>query len=222
MRFQDRWDAGQQLARLLEEKYKDSNGIVYPLPRGGIPLGIEVARALGMPLGMIIPRKIGHPYNPEYAICAVAENGETVCNEREVANVDQDWFKQRVEEAQQESKRRRMAYLGNKPPLPLEGKIAILVDDGIATGLTMRAAIRDARYRKAASIVVAIPAAPKETTDLLKKEVDDVVVLDTDKYYLGSVGAYYKEFYQLSDEEVISMLQEFNKFRTNELTTEQS
>ncbi|GMR17692.1 MAG: phosphoribosyltransferase [Gammaproteobacteria bacterium] len=221
MRFQDRWDAGRQLARLLEEKYKDSNGIVYPLPRGGIPLGIEIARALDMPLGMIIPRKIGHPSSPEYAICAVAENGETVCNEREVANVDPSWFEQRVEQAQQESRRRRRVYLGNQPPLPLEGKIAILVDDGIATGLTMRAAIRDARYRKAASIVVAIPVAPKDTADLLEKEVDDVVALSIDDHYLGAVGAYYNKFNQLNDEEVISMLREFNDSRTSTLAMEQ-
>ena len=98
MRFYDRVDAGKQLAELVSGKYKGRECVIYPLPRGGVPLGIEVARVLAMPLDLVIPRKIGHPYNPEYAICAVAETGETVCNENELARVDKAWFEQRVAE----------------------------------------------------------------------------------------------------------------------------
>jgi len=205
-RFRDRRDAGRQLAAALREKYGGSQGVVYPLPRGGIPLGLEVASELEMPLGLIIPRKIGHPFNSEYAICAVSEGGETVCNELEVSKVDPEWFKRRVNEERQESKRRREKYLPGRGPLPLEGKTAILVDDGIATGLTMRAAIRDARERKAAKVVVAIPVVPKDTAEQLKLEVDDVVALSVDAYYLGAVGAYYDSFPQFTDDEVISLM----------------
>ena len=211
MRFRDRNDAGKQLADALAEKYRDADCVVYPLPRGGVPLGMEVARTLHMPLDLIIPRKIGHPFNPEYAICAVPESGETVCNERELARVEKPWFEQRVEEERQESKRRRDRYLAGREPVPIEGKTAILVDDGIATGLTMRAAIKDAKARKAAHVVVAIPVVPQDTAELLATEVDDVVALSVDAYYLGAVGAYYDDFQQLSDEEVVQMMQQLDE-----------
>ncbi len=205
MRFRDRTDAGQKLAKLLD-KHKNRPGIVYPLPRGGVALGVEIARALGMPLDLIIPRKIGHPYNPEYAICAVTEHGPPVCNEAEVTRVDPVWFKQCVEAERREAQRRREHYLAGRAPLPAAGKIAILVDDGIATGLTMRAAIQDARRRKPARIVVAVPVAPKETAELLAREVDEVAALEVADFYLGAVGAYYDYFPQLSDDEVIALL----------------
>lgn len=211
MRFHDRIDAGKQLAAAVEKKYRGADAVVYPLPRGGIPLGIEVARALSVPLDLVIPRKIGHPYNPEYAICAVAECGETVCNERERERVDQTWFEQRVNEERSESKRRRELYLAGRKPIPLEGKTAILVDDGIATGLTMRAAIRDMRARKASRVVVAIPVVPQDTAERLVTEVDDVVALSIDAYYLGAVGAYYDDFNQVSDSEVLEMMQQFDQ-----------
>ena len=205
MRFRDRTDAGQKLAKLLE-KYKNQPGIVYPLPRGGVALGVEIARALGMPLDLIIPRKIGHPYNPEYAICAVTEHGPPVCNEREVAQVDPAWFRERVEAERREACRRREHYLAGQAPLAVAGRIAILVDDGIATGLTMRAAIQDIRQRRPARVVVAIPVAPKETAELLMREVDEVVALDVSDFYLGAVGAYYDYFPQITDEEVLTLL----------------
>ena len=211
MNFHNRIDAGKQLADALAENYRGTDAVIYPLPRGGIPLGLEVARALKMPLDLIIPRKIGHPFNPEYAICAVSESGEAVCNEQELARVDKAWFEQRVEEECKESRRRRNLYLAGRDPIPIEGKTAILVDDGIATGLTMRAAIKDARVRKAAHIVVAVPVMPQDTAKLLATEVDDVVALSVDTYYLGSVGAYYENFQQVSDEEVVELLQQLDE-----------
>lgn len=205
MRFRDRVDAGKQLAQALK-KYQKHEGVVYALPRGGVVLGVEVARALGMPLDLLIPRKIGHPLQPEYAICAVVENGELVCNQQEVARVDPEWFRQKVEAERGEARRRRELYLGGRKPTPVEGKTAIIVDDGIATGLTMEVSIRDARRRRPKHLVVAVPVAPADTVERLSREVDEFMVLDASTFYLGAVGAYYDRFLQVTDEEVIALL----------------
>jgi predicted phosphoribosyltransferase len=205
MHFRDRVDAGKQLAQALK-KYQKHDGVVYALPRGGVVLGVEVARALDMPLDLLIPRKIGHPLQPEYAIGAVVENGEMVCNQHEVARVDPQWFRQEVEAERQEAHRRRELYLGEREPSPVENKTAIIVDDGIATGLTMEVAIRDARRRRPAHLVVAVPVAPPETVERLSREVDEFLVLDPSPYYIGAVGAYYDHFNQVTDEEVIALL----------------
>lgn len=205
MRFRDRVDAGKQLAQALK-KYQKHDGVVYALPRGGVVLGVEVARALGMPLDLLIPRKIGHPLQPEYAICAVVENGEMVCNQQEVARVDPQWFRQVVEAERHEARRRRELYLGGREVAPVQGKTAIIVDDGIATGLTMEVSIRDARRRRPKHLVVAVPVAPPDTVERLSREVDEFVVLDVSPYYLGAVGAYYDRFLQVTDEEVIALL----------------
>lgn len=209
MRFKDRTEAGKKLALALE-KYKDQPGIVYPLPRGGVVLGVEVALALGMPIDLVIPRKIGHPQNPEYAIGAVAENGEIVCNDWEVSRVDRQWLERQVARERIEARRRRERYLRGREPLAVAGKTAILVDDGIATGLTMQAAIRDVKQRRPARVVVAIPVAPKDTADLLAQQVDEVVGIEITDAYRGSVGSYYASFPQLSDEEVIELLDRMN------------
>lgn len=206
MRFSDRTEAGQKLAQALE-RYRGQDGIVYPLPRGGVALGVEIARALTMPLDLVIPRKIGHPHNPEYAIGAVTEEGDLVVNQWEVSRVDLHWLDQQVAKERQEARRRRELYLGERKPLPAGGKTAILVDDGIATGLTMRAAIRDLKNRHPERIVVAIPVAPRDTAERLAMEVDDVVGLEITDAYRGSVSAYYDYFPQLTDEEVIALLE---------------
>jgi len=205
MRFKNRTEAGQLLAEKLA-KYKDQAGVVYPLPRGGVPLGIEIARALGMELDLIIPRKVGHPYNPEYAIAAVGETGDPVVNQAEVARVDAKWFEQEVARQRGEARRRRATYLAGREPFPVEGKIAIIVDDGIATGLTMKAAIHDAKARKPAKLVVAIPVVPADTAKVLEGMVDELVAIKIDPYYLGAVGAYYEDFNQVSDEEVMALI----------------
>jgi predicted phosphoribosyltransferase len=205
MRFRDRTEAGEKLAQALE-KYRNQPGIIYPLPRGGVVLGVAIAQALHMPIDLVIPRKIGHPRNSEYAIGAVTETGELVANEWEMARVDPQWLERQVALERKEAKRRRERYLGSRVPLPAEGKTAILVDDGIATGLTMEAAIRDVQLRRPARIVVAIPVAPQDTADRLAALVDAVVGLEITDAYRGAVGAYYDEFYQVSDEEVIQLL----------------
>lgn len=205
MLFRDRTDAGRKLAQALK-KYQNQDGVVYALPRGGVVLGVEVARELGMPLDLLIPRKIGHPRQPEYAIGAVVENGEMVCNQREVARLDPQWLQQEVEAERQEARRRRELYLGGREPVSVKGKTAIIVDDGIATGLTMEVAIRDARHREPARLIVAVPVAPPETAERLAREVDEFVLLDHSPYYLGAVGAYYDYFAQVTDDEVIALL----------------
>lgn len=206
MRFKDRTDAGVKLARLLAEKYARADGIVYALPRGGVVLGVEVARHLGMPLDLVIARKIGHPYNPEYAIAAVTERGAPVVNTDEITRLPSDWFKMQLKLQRQEATRRHEVYLDGRVPLSCRGKTAIVVDDGIATGLTMEAAIRYLKQRHPARIVVAIPVAPADTAAKFRGEVDDLVALDLPEYYLGGVGAYYDYFPQVSDEEVIALL----------------
>ena len=205
MRFKDRTDAGRKLAQALDS-YANQDGVVYALPRGGVVLGVEVARALRMPLDLLIPRKLGHPLQPEYAIGAVVESGEMVVNQWEVSRVDPQWFKREVEAERREARRRRELYLGGRAPAAVKGKIAIIVDDGIATGLTMEVAIRDARHRAPGRLVVAVPVAPPETVERLAREVDEFVVLDRSPYYLGAVGAYYDYFTQVSDDEVVALL----------------
>ena len=155
MFFKDRKEAGIKLAQALE-KYQGEEAIVFALPRGGVVLGVEIAKKLGVPLDLIITKKIGHPMNEEYAICAIAEEGDPVCNEAEVKRVDPDWFQGTIQMGRQEIKRRREKYLGGIERQTLEGKTAIIVDDGIATGLTMMTAIDEAKSRHPKRIVVAI------------------------------------------------------------------
>jgi len=207
MRYRDRRDAGRRLAEALEG-FANDRVVILALPRGGVVLGVEVARALGAPLGLVIPRKVGHPDYPEYGIAAVAEAGEVVANEAEVARLDRGWFERAVARERAEAARRRERYLGGRPPASLEGATAILVDDGIATGLTMRAAVRDAHARGAARVVIAVPVAPADTLAALRREVDDVVALQAPAAYAGAVGAYYEEFGQVSDDEVVAALRE--------------
>jgi len=204
--FRNRVDAGQQLGRALQ-KYAGDDVIVYALPRGGVVLGVEVAAALNAPLDLVIPRKIGHPLQPEYAIAAVAESGALATNEYEIGQVSPMWLEGAIAAEKDEARRRRQRYLGGRAIKSAKGRTAILVDDGIATGLTMRAAIGDVRNMQPARIVVAVPVAPLDTVDALRRDVDDVVTVFTDSFYLGAVGAYYDDFPQVSDEEVVALLQ---------------
>jgi len=201
MHFRDRTEAGRQLATALEQ-YKDQDCVVYPLPRGGVVLGVEIARHLNMPLDLIIPRKIGHPGNSEYAIGAITESGEMVCNQMEVSMLEPGWFERAQQRERTEARRRRERYLAGREPVPVAGKTAILVDDGIATGLTMEVSIRDLRRRQPARIVVAIPVVPTDVARRLQQQVDDLVALDIPRHYRGAVGLYYDRFDQVTDEQV--------------------
>lgn len=205
MVFQNRKEAGVKLAEALS-KFKDDDVIVFALPRGGVVLGVEIAEELDAPLDLVITKKIGHPFNSEYAIGAVAESGEPLYNEAELRRVDASWHRSEEERMRAELKRRRRDYFGDREQEDLAGKVAIIVDDGIATGLTMMAAIKYLRDQGAERIVVAIPVTPYDTAQRLKELADDLVSLQIDRYYRGAVGAYYKDFRQVSDEEVIALL----------------
>lgn len=188
------------------QKYKGKEAVVYALPRGGVVLGYEVAKELGLPLDLVITRKIGHPLMKEYAICAVAEDGEFVCNEAERLLIDKKWLEDAIKKEQEEARRRRLIYLGDRKPIAVIGKDVIIVDDGIATGLTIELAIKEAKHRKPARIIVAVPVAPADVIEKIRKEIDEVIALEVPKIYLGAVGAYYQEFPQLEDEEVIKLI----------------
>ena len=203
--FKDRKEAGSLLAHELIQ-YRSKNAVVLALPRGGVPVAFEIAKKLKLPLDIFPVRKVGHPDNPEYALCAVDQDGNTLCNEEEIANVEPVWLKKEIEEQRQEALRRAGLYRGNKKSLNLSGKIVILVDDGVATGLTLRLAVKSLRRKEPGKIIVAVPISPKETADILKAEVDKLIILDVPEYFAGSVGAYYESFSQVSDDEVISLI----------------
>ncbi len=206
VRFRDRVDAGRRLAALLT-RYQNQDAVVYALPRGGVPVAREIADALNCPLDLIIIRKIGHPSNPEYALGAIAEDGLLVVKEEELARLDRDWFAAEKQRQLQEAGRRRQLYLGGKQPLSAAGKIAILVDDGIATGSTMLVAVKKVRREKPAKIVVAVPVSPKDTARRFAKEVDEFVAVSIPETFWGAIGYYYDDFTQVSDEEVMALLQ---------------
>jgi len=200
--FKNREEAGKKLAQALHE-YKNHDVVVCALPRGGVEVGLEVAKALKAPFDVVITRKIGHPYNSEYAICAVDESGARLCNESEINSVDKVWLEEETKRQEKEVLRRIKNYRRGKAPTDLKGKIVVLVDDGIATGLTMRSAIQYVRRQGAKEIIVAVPVSPKNIATLLRSETDNVIALHEMTDYFSSVGAYYKNFPQVRDEEVI-------------------
>ena len=210
MFFEDRRDAGIRLAKALE-KYRGQDLVVYALPRGGVVLGAEIAKFLHSPLDLVFTKKIGHPGNPEYAICAITEEGEPVCDPLEIAMVDPEWFRVEIERTRAELRRRRKKYIGETKPREPDGITAIIVDDGIATGLTMMAAIAEMKRRGAKLVVVAIPVTPYDTALKLKSMGVDLVSLNIDQNYLGAVGAYYVDFSQVEDSEVLSLLKSVNR-----------
>jgi predicted phosphoribosyltransferase len=203
--FLDRTDAGQKLARALTE-YKGQPVVVYALPRGGVVPGVEVARYLEAPLDLIVIRKIGHPLQPEYAIAAVAEDGYMVGNPDEIAALDQRWLDRATAAQLREAQRRRRVFLQGRSPVAVAGKIAIIVDDGLATGLTMLAAIREIRKRGPRKVVVAVPVAAAETAARLRDEVDDLVILYVPEGLFGAISVFYQQFEQVSDDEVIALM----------------
>ncbi|MGA7579639.1 MAG: phosphoribosyltransferase [Desulfobaccales bacterium] len=206
VRFRDRVDAGRRLAALLAG-YQNQDAVVYALPRGGVPVALVIADALNCPLDLIIIRKIGHPWNPEYGLGAIAEDGLLVVQEEELARLDRDWFAAAQQRELKEAARRRQLYLGGRQPLSAAGKIAILVDDGIATGSTMLVAVKKLRREKPARMVVAVPVAPKETAQRFAGIVDEFVAVSIPETFWGAIGYYYDDFTQVSDEEVVALLQ---------------
>lgn len=205
MLFENRLDAGKKLVKLLG-KLSGKEVVVYALPRGGVIVGAEIAKSLGAPLDLIITRKIGHPYQKEYAIGAVAENGHSVFDEQ-ILNIDEDYLISEVTKQKEEAKRRRQIYLADRKPVSSKGKIAVLVDDGIATGLTMKAAIRELKvHQQPAKIIVAVPVAPPTMVEELRKMGAELIAIDIPKDFLGAIGAYYGDFSPVSDENIIKIM----------------
>jgi len=205
-RFINRKDAGNQLAKKLTE-YRGKDAVILALPRGGVVIGYEIARTLNLPLDIVVVRKIGHPDNSEYAICAVDEKGSLLCDEAKVGPVNRHWLNEEILRQKKEALRRIKLYRGEKKPTELNGKTVIIVDDGIATGLTIRAAVRIVRKENPSGLVIAVPIAPREVTEELSEEGRiPVVTLDDGQDYLGAVGAYYDDFPQVSDGEVVELL----------------
>lgn len=207
-KLENRAAAGRALAaRLLDRR--DAGAVVLALPRGGVPVAAEIASALGAPLDLVFVRKIGAPGEPELAIGAVVDGGhpETVVNEDVLAGVGAPpgYFESERDRQLAEIGRRRAAYLRGRAPVPLAGRTAIVVDDGIATGATVAAALRSVRAAKPARVILAVPVAAPDALDRLRAEADEIVCLSAPALF-GGVGSHYRDFAQVSDDEVIALL----------------
>ncbi len=208
MVFADRREAGRLLAeRLLG--LKDQSPVVLALPRGGVPVAFEIALALAAPLDIVLVRKIGAPHHEELAVGAIAdgEEPELVSDPRLIRRLDisEEYLDKARSAALREIDRRRRVYRGDHPPTEIAGRTAIVVDDGIATGATMRAALRATRRRGPARLVLAVPVAPPGTLKRLRAEVDEIVCLDA-PWDFYAVGQFYSQFPQLRDAEVTELL----------------
>jgi putative phosphoribosyl transferase len=204
--FYDRTDAGRRLAKLLKRRIQGPC-IVLAIPRGGVVVGYEVAKELGCPLDVVISRKVGAPAQPELAVGAVAEDGVVFVDE-EIAGlvgVSRDYVERRAREELREVRRRAEEYRGGREMPDLSGKTVILVDDGLATGLTMLAAVHMARNKGAEKVVVAVPVSPPETVAKLRRQADEVICLETPTNFYA-IGQFYDRFDQLTDEETNSIL----------------
>jgi putative phosphoribosyl transferase len=206
--FNDRRHAGVQLASRLEE-YKGQTGVlVLALPRGGVATGYEIAYYLNVPLDIVIVRKIGFPGQPELAIGAVSETGTIVLNESIITTygVSKDFIEREISQQRKEISRRAELYRKGKRLPSLEGKTIILVDDGVATGATMKAAITTLKEEKLKKLIVALPVAPAGMADEIGQMADTFICIETPFDFMA-VGAYYHDFTQVSDEEVINLLE---------------
>jgi putative phosphoribosyl transferase len=204
--FTNRVEAGQRLATALKD-VAVKNGIVLAIPRGGVVVGYEVAEALNLPLDVIIPRKIGAPGNPELAIGAMTEDGTVILDEQLISymNVPSDYVERESENQRLEIQRRMKLYRQNAPYPNLKGRDVIVVDDGIATGSTMKAALASVKNRGANTVVAAVPVGPPSTIEELKTQADHVVCLFMPESFYA-IGEFYDDFSQTMDEEVIDLL----------------
>jgi putative phosphoribosyl transferase len=208
-RFPDRSAAGRVLGERLRSLHLQPPLIVLALPRGGVPVAAAVAQALQAPLDLLLVRKIGAPWQRELALAAVAEGDppDLVIDEevRRGLGTHTDDIEAQAQLQLQEIARQRRTYLSGRPAASVEGRTVIVVDDGIATGTTMRAALNALRRRRPAALVLAVPVAPRDTLERLRAEVDQVVCLDTPSPFLA-VGEHYRDFHQVGDDEVIDAL----------------
>ena len=206
--FNDRVDAGKRLASELAD-FKGKDALVLAIPRGGVVVGYEIAKALNLSLDVIIPRKIGAPDNPELAIGAMTEDGTIILDNNLVTylGVSQDYIKDESGRQKSEIERRLKKYRQNEPYPGLKGLDVIIVDDGIATGSTMKAALASVKNRGARTVTIAVPVGPPSTIKELKKQADRVICPYTPEYF-QAIGQFYANFNQTTDEEVIQLLKQ--------------
>jgi predicted phosphoribosyltransferase len=210
--FKDRKDAGTQLAEQLKEYIGQENMIVLALPRGGVVTGVEIAKRLRAPLDVLLVRKIGHPWQPELAVGAISETGNIVYNEDVVASagVTKEYMRGEAARQREEIARRQQLYRNGRKLVNLRGKTVILVDDGVATGATMKAAVETLKRQQVGKLVVAVPVAPPGTAEELQKTANVFVCLDMPEDFM-SVGSYYEDFMQVTDAEVMKLLLDFRR-----------
>ncbi len=211
MAFRDRAEAGRMLAAALQ-KYRGHKVVVLALPRGGVPVAAEIAAALDAPLDLILVRKIGVPTQPELAMGAVVDGTDphVVRNDDviDLTGVSEAEFAAVCDRELREIERRRQVYLGNRARAEVAGCVVIMVDDGIATGATIRAALQSVRPRGPKRLVLAVPVAPTSTLNELVDEADEIVCLENHESF-GAIGLYYRDFRQLDDQDVIDILSRF-------------
>lgn len=209
MIFEDRSDAGRQLAEKLQP-LAHSEGLVLAIPRGGVVVGAEITKRLGLKMDLIIPRKVGAPHNPEVAVGAVTQDGTAIFNQPlvDLMGISEFELKEKAASEIAEIKRRMNLYRGDVDYPDCRGRQLIVVDDGVATGYTVLAALRSVRKLGPGELILAIPVAPPDTLELLKKEVDRAVCLVVPENFYA-VGQFYQRFEQTGDSEVIKLLQEF-------------
>ncbi|HTR89624.1 MAG TPA: phosphoribosyltransferase family protein [Solirubrobacteraceae bacterium] len=210
-RFRDRRDAGLRLAASLE-RFREERPVVIGIPRGGVPVAAQVARALGAPLDVAVVRKIGAPQNPEFAIGALAEGGVHVLNDEVVRalGLSGERLRELIARAEAELAERRLRYRGAREATPLGGRTAILVDDGLATGQSARAAVASLRARGAGRVILAVPVAAPESADELRRQADEVVCVE-EPAELWAIGYWYEDFRPTSDEEVAALLARYGE-----------
>ena len=211
--FKDRNEAGRLLAERLGAYKNQKNVVVIGLPRGGVPVAYQIAKALNLPLDIIASRKLGMPGNPEAAMGAITVDGEKVLDTKLIAmfEIDQDYIDNEIANEQAEAERREKLYRAGRSPLVLLNKTVILVDDGVATGSTMRVAIQSVRRQKAKKIVLVVPVAPREFIQEIAPDVEEITCIQTPTDFVA-LSPYYEVFDQVEDKEVVRLMSSARPF----------